>query len=76
MAPSRRSQILQNLLPPTEKYPKTTEGKQMCMKYLIRGFCDASCIRAHKLPAEDEAAFDKFYHQCREEKGGDAHQDF
>jgi hypothetical protein len=36
---------------PHQKHcPKTTDGKQMCMKFLIRGFCEASCTRAHKLP--------------------------
>jgi len=56
--------------------PKTKEGKQMCMKFLIRGFCEASCPRAHQLSTDDETTFDKFYHKCREEKEGATKPDF
>jgi hypothetical protein len=55
---------------------KTKEGKQMCMKFLIRGFCEASCPRAHQLSTDDETIFDKFYHKCREEKEGATKPDF
>ncbi len=55
---------------------KTKEGKQMCMKFLIWGFCDANCTHAHKLTTKDEAGFDKFYHKCREEKEGSTKTDF
>jgi len=56
--------------------PKTKDGKQMCMKYLIRGFCDSSCTRVHKLSPEDEASFDIFYHKCRDNKDGSQKPDF
>ena len=56
--------------------PKTTDGKQMCMKFLIRGLCEASCTTAQKLSQEDQTNFDRFYHKCHNEKGGDANQDF
>jgi hypothetical protein len=29
--------------------PKTQDGKPICMKFFIRGFCDKSCTRAHRL---------------------------
>jgi len=48
--------------------PKTKEGKQMCMKFLIRGFCVSNCARTHKLTTEDETTFDVFYHKCRDYK--------
>jgi hypothetical protein len=48
-----------------KKFPKTKEGKLICMKFFRRGFCDASCTRIHKLTAEDEKAFDKFVSDCR-----------
>ncbi len=38
--------------------PKTKDGKIMCMKYLIRGLCDASCNRVHTLSKEDAKEFD------------------
>jgi hypothetical protein len=43
-----------------KKCPKTKEGKLLCMKLFIRGICDKSCTRVHKLTAEDEKAFDEF----------------
>jgi hypothetical protein len=46
--------------------PKTLDGKPICMKFFIRGFCDKSCTRVHKLIQEDEKKFDKFILQCRE----------
>jgi hypothetical protein len=46
--------------------PKTSDGKQICMKYFIRGFCDKSCPRVHKLTAADEKIFGDFVLACRE----------
>jgi len=46
--------------------PKTKDGKIMCMKYLIRGLCDASCNRVHTLSKEDAKEFDVFIQSCRE----------
>ncbi len=62
--------------PNAKKCPKTKDGKQMCMKFLIRGICDPSCTRAHKLSTEDEKAFDKFFAACREENEGAMKPDF
>jgi hypothetical protein len=45
--------------------PKNKDGKLLCMKYFLRGFCDASCSRIHKLTSDDEKAFDKFVSDCR-----------
>jgi len=53
--------------------PKTKDGKIMCMKFLIRGLCDASCNRAHSLSKEDAKEFDGFVQGCRE---GAAKPDF
>jgi hypothetical protein len=53
--------------------PKTHDGKSICMKFFIRGFCDKSCMRVHKLTPDDEAAFDQFILHCRE---GAAKPDF
>jgi hypothetical protein len=53
--------------------PKTHDGKPICIKFFIRGFCDKSCTRAHKLNQEDEKTFEKFIFQCRE---GAAKPDF
>jgi hypothetical protein len=57
-----------------KKCPKTKEGKLLCMKLFIRGICDKSCTRVHKLTAEDEKAFDDFVGRCR--KGGAQKPDF
>jgi hypothetical protein len=46
--------------------PKTHDGKPICMKFFIRGFCDKSCSRVHKLNQEDEKKIEKFVLQCRE----------
>jgi len=57
-----------------KKCPKTTDGKTICMKLSLRGICNKSCTRAHKLSTEDEKAFDNFVNQCRE--GGATKPDF
>jgi len=41
------------------------EGKTICMKLFLRGFCDKSCPRVHKLSPDDENAFYKFVIDCR-----------
>jgi len=46
--------------------PKTKDGKIMCMKFLIRGLCDASCNRAHSLSKEEAKEFDGFIQNCQE----------
>jgi hypothetical protein len=46
--------------------PKTKDGKIICMKLFIRGFCDKSCNRVHKLTPEDEKSFGEFILNCRE----------
>jgi len=46
--------------------PKTSDGKMICMKFLIRGMCDTSCTRAHSLSKEDSKNFDEFIAGCRE----------
>jgi hypothetical protein len=53
--------------------PKTQDGKQICMKFFLRGICDKSCTRVHKLSQEDEKKFDHFISSCRE---GAAKPDF
>ncbi len=53
--------------------PKTHDGKTICMKYFLRGFCDKSCTRVHKLTPDDEKAFGHFVCSCRE---GAAKPDF
>jgi hypothetical protein len=57
-----------------KKCPKTKDGKQICMKLFLRGFCDKSCQRAHKLSKEEENEFDSFVAHCRE--GGASKPDF
>jgi hypothetical protein len=49
----------------TDKCPKTSDGSFICMRFFLRGFCDKSCTRAHKLSKAEEKAFDKFVSQCR-----------
>jgi hypothetical protein len=56
---------------PTRKCPKTKDGKEMCMKFLIRGFCDPSCTTP-----VDKKAFDKVSVTCREETEGAMKSDF
>jgi hypothetical protein len=46
--------------------PKNKDGKIICMKFLIRGLCDASCNRAHFLSKEEAKDFDGFIQDCRE----------
>ncbi len=62
--------------PNQRKCPKTKDGKQLCLKFLIRGICDASCQRAHKLSTDEEKAFDKWVNSCREENEGAMKPDF
>jgi hypothetical protein len=49
-----------------KKCPKTKDGKLICMKLFIRGICDKTCTRVHKLSPDDEKAFDNFVAHCRE----------
>jgi hypothetical protein len=58
------------------KCPKTKDGKTICMKLFLRGFCDKSCPRVHKLSLEDEKAFDKFVIDCRTMNEGALKPDF
>jgi hypothetical protein len=57
-----------------KKCPKTKEGKQVCMKLFLCGFCDKSCPHDHKLTKEEENKFDNFVGHCRE--GGASEPDF
>jgi hypothetical protein len=57
-----------------KKCPKTKEGKQICMTLFLRGFCNKSCICAHKRSKEEEIEFDNFVGRCRE--GGAPKPDF
>jgi hypothetical protein len=50
--------------------PKTKEGKFICMNFFLRGFCDKSCPRSHKLSQEEEKAFDSFVSACHEGQAG------
>jgi hypothetical protein len=59
-----------------KKCPKNKDGKLLCMKFFLRGFCDASCTRIHKLTADDEKAFDKFVNDCRVANDNDDKSDF
>jgi hypothetical protein len=45
-------------------YPKTQEGKAICMKFFIHGFYNKSCSRVHKLSPEDEKNFVHFIFSC------------
>ncbi len=51
--------------PHQDKCPKTQDGSFICMKFFLRGFCDKSCNRAHKLSKSEEKAFDNFVNNCR-----------
>jgi hypothetical protein len=44
---------------------KMSDGKIICMKFLIHGLCDTSCSRAHSLSKEDTKRFDDFVGWCR-----------
>ncbi len=48
------------------QWPKTHDGKSNCMTFFIRGFCDKSCMRVHRLNQEDEKKFEHFILLCRE----------
>jgi hypothetical protein len=45
--------------------PKTQDGKPICMKFFIRGFCDKNCTRVHKLSPDEEKNFNRFITNCR-----------
>jgi hypothetical protein len=47
-------------------FPKTQDGKPICMMFFIRGFCDKNCTRVHKLTPEEEKNFTNFIASCRE----------
>ena len=55
----------------SSKCPKTKNGSIICMKFFIKGFCNKSCNRAHKLSNEEEAEFEDFINKCR---SSDFHQ--
>jgi hypothetical protein len=57
-----------------KKCPKTEDGKMICMRFFVRGICEKSCTRCHKLSKDDEKAFDLFVNRCRE--GGASKPDF
>jgi hypothetical protein len=57
-----------------KKCPKTPDGKLICMRFFLRGICNKTCTRSHKLSKEDEKAFDNFVGHCRE--GGASKPDF
>jgi hypothetical protein len=44
--------------------PKTSTGKQICMKFFICGIWDSSCNRAHLLSKEDATNFEGFIEDC------------
>ncbi len=46
----------------TAHCPKTKNGNIICMKFFVKGFCNKTCNRAHKLSAEEEKEFDEFEH--------------
>ncbi len=46
--------------------PRTSDGKQICIKFFLRGVCIKSCPRCHSLSKEDEKKFDSFISACRE----------
>jgi hypothetical protein len=49
--------------------PRTSDGKQICMKFFLRGLCTKSCPRTHTLNKEDEKKFETFINNCREGAG-------
>ncbi len=55
----------------SSKCPKTKNGSIICMKFFVKGFCNKSCNRAHKLSNEEEAEFEDFINKCR---SSDFHQ--
>jgi len=46
--------------------PQTSDNKQICMKFFLRGICTKSCQRSHSLSKEDEKKFEAFVYKCRE----------
>jgi hypothetical protein len=42
--------------------PKTSDGKSICRKFLIRGMCDKACSRAHLLSKEDAKKLTNLLH--------------
>jgi len=47
--------------------PKTHDGKSICMKFFIQGFCDKTCTCVHKLSPDEEKSFNHFITSCRED---------
>ncbi len=56
------------------KCPRNQDGKHICMKFFLHGFCEKSCTRAHKLSKEDKSEFDDLVNCCQ--GGGAAKPDF
>ncbi len=46
--------------------PQSSDGKQICMKFFLRGIFTKSCPRAHNFMKEDEKQFKQFLLRCRE----------
>jgi hypothetical protein len=40
--------------PYADKSPKTTNGSTICVRFFVRGFCEKTCTRAHKLSKQEE----------------------
>ena len=40
-------------------------GKAICLKWFVKGFCEKSCPRQHELSAGSEQLLDKFVQVCR-----------
>jgi len=46
--------------------PQTSDGKNICMKFFLRGLCNKSCTRSYSLSKEDENKFEVFINNCRD----------
>jgi hypothetical protein len=73
---SKMEKIFPRFYSDQKKCLKTKEGKTICMKLFLRGFCDKSCPHVHKLSPDDENAFYKFVIDCRTANEGALKPDF
>jgi hypothetical protein len=71
-----RRKLYQGLLFQSKEVPKNKNGKLICMNFFLRGFCEASCNRIHKLTVDDKKAFDKFVNDCQAANEDDEKSDF
>lgn len=62
----RRMKTLPQFSTESVGVPENSEGKQLCMKFFLRGICIKSCMRSHSMTKDNEKNIKAFIFKCRE----------